>query len=191
MSNISKPANQSSIVNMAARASARRRVFQINEEMKNEIPEKESKYESDNDYQPSEEDDDSSSDYQPSEEDDDSSSDYQPSEDEDKMETDDDSSSDYQPSEDEEMADDETLNEEDSFDIKVFNILSGLKYNVETSNKYLFNWGMEYCNMLESEGDVFLKNKNEKTIKRNIKNAKKWKKILKEVQHQVFMNRLN
>ena len=237
MSTISKAIHQSSIINSAARACAKRRrvTFQIrenDEETKDEIPERESKYsdtESENSYSYSdwdeygqknlsrpelirynalnekinslgtpidppnesemENDDDPTSDYQPSSEsemesDDDPTSDYQPSS-ESEMENDDDPTSDYQPSSESEAED-----EEENFDAKVFDILSSLKYKVKTPNKYLFDWGAEYWDMLECMNALKKYNKDVPIFKRKIKSSKNWDKIINEVRTNVLMERL-
>ena len=141
-----KPNNQSRIVNIAARASAKRNVrFVINEkneeETKHAIPEhqcesdmeREHSYsdldknynnnENKNEENEMEVDDDPSSDYVPSDEDIGSeledvstSEDEDENEDDDKMETDDDPSSDYVPSDDDDEDEDDDENDDDEND---------------------------------------------------------------------------
>ena len=107
------------------------------------------------------------------------------------MEIDDgDPTSDYEPSVQSENENDEIINEEDCFDIKIFNILTSMKYNKKTENKYLSEYGSEYLNILESNNKIKRKSKSKYVFKRQVKNTKEWKNLIKKVQSQVFMERL-
>ena len=189
-----KPFEQSDIVNFAARASAKRNVrFRIEEkeETKHAIPERESKY-SETDSETDSENSYSDWDNYESKEnkmktDEDTSSDYVPTDEE--MEVDDDPTSDYVPSESEES---EVIEEEDDFDEKVFNILSSLKYKTNTKSKYLFDWGSEYCEKLDSVGALKRKPRTRvPTFKRRIKCDRNWMNLLNKVRCEVIQERLS
>lgn len=210
-----KPNDQSNIVNLAARASAKRNVrFVINEkeETKHEIPERESKYfesesdtesehsysdwdenynnnENKNEENEMEVDDDPSSDYVPSDEDIASDlEDVSTSEDEDEDE--DEMEMDDDPSSDYVPSDDDDGDDDEpeDFDEKVVNILSSLKYDTLTPSEYLFDWGSDYWYKLESTNAITRENLT--SFKRKIQSQRLWINLVNRVKMMVEKERL-
>ena len=187
------PKTQTFLVNMVARACAKRNGYKkkkkkdYDNETKDYIPERESKCSSESDYDSNECN--SYSDWDK----------YKQNEEEKENEeetnvnmdiveiSDDDPSSDYFPSEDED--EDTDIDEKDIiFDETVYKILKSMKYNEKIKSTYLFDWGAEYWYMLENNKALY---RNENTFKRLIENKVEWVDIIKTTQNCVIRERLD